>query len=60
MKDKDLLARLPYHAEYIPDFQLKRLRKQRRILAVFTNGENGVNLYPGPVRQDQPQEPKRA
>jgi hypothetical protein len=50
MKDRDLIRRLPYHAEpkVVPRFQLNRLLGSGMALAVVTNGETGVNLWPGP------------
>lgn len=49
MRDNVLLQRLPMHVTEGSD-QIDRLIGRRRVLGVITEGEQGMNLYPGPRR----------
>jgi uncharacterized protein (DUF2252 family) len=46
---KDILERLPVHVED-ESTHVRRLRMRRQVLGVITEGERGMNLYPGPAR----------
>ena len=49
MTKRDVLKRLPLHVEE-DTRQIKALRNEGRVLGVITEGERGMNLYPGPRR----------